>query len=79
MHREGQPIVVDLGESVRERRHLGEVRAWSQAVHDAVLHELGHELFAVTVAGDDLERTKPFPDPYLHAAAAIHAGDFFFT
>lgn len=41
------------------------------AVHDAVLHELGHELFDVTVAGDDLERTKPFPDPYLHAAAAL--------
>ena len=43
------------------------------AVHDAVLHELGHELFAVTVAGDDLERTKPDPDPYLHAAAVIGA------
>jgi HAD superfamily hydrolase (TIGR01509 family) len=43
------------------------------AVHDAVLHELGHELFAVTVAGDDLERTKPHPDPYLHAAAVIGA------
>lgn len=43
------------------------------AVHDALLHELGHELFAVTVAGDDLERTKPFPDPYLHAAAVIGA------
>lgn len=41
------------------------------AVHDAVLHELGHELFDVTVAGDDLERTKPHPDPYLHAAAVI--------
>ncbi|HET7900499.1 MAG TPA: HAD family phosphatase [Candidatus Nanopelagicales bacterium] len=41
------------------------------AVHDAVLHELGHELFDVTVAGDDIERTKPYPDPYLHAAARI--------
>jgi HAD superfamily hydrolase (TIGR01509 family) len=41
------------------------------AVHDAVLHEVGHEMFAVTVAGDDLERTKPFPDPYLHAAEVI--------
>ncbi|MFN8156531.1 MAG: hypothetical protein U0R68_03885 [Candidatus Nanopelagicales bacterium] len=36
------------------------------------MHELGHELFDVTVAGDDLERTKPFPDPYLHAAAGGH-------
>ena len=41
------------------------------AVHDAVLHEVGHEMFAVTVAGDDLPRTKPFPDPYLHAAEVI--------
>jgi HAD superfamily hydrolase (TIGR01509 family) len=41
------------------------------AVHDAVLHEMGHEPFDVTVAGDDLERTKPHPDPYLHAAAVI--------
>ena len=43
------------------------------AVHDTVLHELGHDLFAVTVAGDDLQRTKPFPDPYLRAAEVIGA------
>jgi HAD superfamily hydrolase (TIGR01509 family) len=41
------------------------------AVHDAVLHEVGHDLFATTVAGDEGERTKPFPDPYLLAAARI--------
>jgi HAD superfamily hydrolase (TIGR01509 family) len=41
------------------------------AVHDAVLHELGHDVFATTVAGDEGERTKPFPDPYLLAAARI--------
>jgi len=38
------------------------------AVHDAVLHEVGHEMFATSVAGDEGERTKPFPDPYLLAA-----------
>jgi HAD superfamily hydrolase (TIGR01509 family) len=43
------------------------------AVHDAVLHEVGHDLFATTVAGDEGERTKPFPDPYLLAAARIGA------
>ncbi|HSN11818.1 MAG TPA: HAD family phosphatase [Propionibacteriaceae bacterium] len=48
-------------------------RSLVDAVHDAVLHEVGHELFAVTVAGDDLERTKPHPDPYLHAAAVLGA------
>jgi beta-phosphoglucomutase-like phosphatase (HAD superfamily) len=42
-----------------------------EAVHDAVLHEVGHDLFATTVAGDEGERTKPFPDPYLLAAARI--------
>jgi HAD superfamily hydrolase (TIGR01509 family) len=41
------------------------------AVVDAVLHEVGHGAFATTVAGDEGERTKPFPDPYLLAAARI--------
>jgi HAD superfamily hydrolase (TIGR01509 family) len=42
-----------------------------EAVHEAVLHEVGHDVFATTVAGDEGERTKPFPDPYLLAAARI--------
>ena len=42
-----------------------------EAVHDAVLHEVGHEMFATSVAGDEGERTKPFPDPYLLAAERI--------
>jgi HAD superfamily hydrolase (TIGR01509 family) len=46
-------------------------RVLVEAVHDAVLHEVGHDLFATTVAGDEGERTKPFPDPYLLAAARI--------
>jgi len=41
------------------------------AVHDAVLHEVGHEMFVTSVAGDEGERTKPFPDPYLLAAERI--------
>jgi len=41
------------------------------AVHDAVLHEVGHDVFATTVAGDEGERTKPHPDPYLLAAERI--------
>jgi HAD superfamily hydrolase (TIGR01509 family) len=43
------------------------------AVTVAVLHEVGHGAFATTVAGDEGERTKPFPDPYLLAAARIGA------
>jgi HAD superfamily hydrolase (TIGR01509 family) len=41
------------------------------AVVDAVLHEVGSEAFRTTVAGDEVERTKPFPDPYLLAAERI--------
>jgi HAD superfamily hydrolase (TIGR01509 family) len=46
-------------------------RVLVDAVHDAVLHEVGHDLFATTVAGDEAARTKPFPDPYLLAAERI--------
>jgi HAD superfamily hydrolase (TIGR01509 family) len=46
-------------------------RSLISAVHDSVLHELGHEVFVTTVAGDEVERTKPFPDPYLLAAERI--------
>ena len=28
-------------------------------------------MFATTIAGDEVERTKPFPDPYLLAAERI--------
>jgi HAD superfamily hydrolase (TIGR01509 family) len=37
-------------------------------VVDAVLVAVGRERFAATVSGDDVERTKPHPDPYLLAA-----------
>ena len=46
-------------------------RSLISAVHDSVLHELGHEVFVTTVAGDEVVRTKPFPDPYLLAAERI--------
>lgn len=38
-----------------------------------MLHSLGPENFRLTLAGDDLERTKPHPDPYLTAAARLGA------
>ncbi|MBI1376118.1 MAG: HAD-IA family hydrolase [Frankiales bacterium] len=41
------------------------------AVCDAVLHEVGHGVFATTVASGELPRTKPFPDPYLLAAERL--------
>jgi HAD superfamily hydrolase (TIGR01509 family) len=42
-----------------------------RVVVDAVLDAIGREHFAVTVSGDDVERTKPFPDPYLLAARSL--------
>jgi HAD superfamily hydrolase (TIGR01509 family) len=42
-----------------------------RVVVDAVLDAIGREHFDVTVSGDDVERTKPFPDPYLLAARSL--------
>jgi HAD superfamily hydrolase (TIGR01509 family) len=40
---------------------------------DVMLRTLGPENFAFTVAGDEVARTKPHPDPYLTAAARLGA------
>lgn len=38
---------------------------------DAVLSSVGGEHFATTIAGDEVARTKPFPDPYLLACSRL--------
>lgn len=38
---------------------------------DAALGFIGRERFAVTIAGDEVTRMKPAPDPYLTAARAL--------
>ena len=38
---------------------------------DAALRTIGPERFDFTVAGDEVARTKPDPEPYLVAAAAL--------
>jgi HAD superfamily hydrolase (TIGR01509 family) len=40
---------------------------------DAALTELGAERFAVTIAGDEVRRPKPHPEPYLVAAERLGA------
>ncbi len=40
-------------------------------VVEAVLDAIGRDLLPVTVSGDDVDRTKPHPDPYLLAAAML--------
>ncbi|MDX2876679.1 HAD family hydrolase, partial [Streptomyces ipomoeae] len=49
------------------------VSASHRRIIDRVLTSLGPQYFALTVAGDEVERTKPFPDPYLLAAAGLDA------
>ncbi|MEU7316585.1 HAD family phosphatase [Streptomyces sp. NPDC007083] len=49
------------------------VSASHRRVVDRMLTWIGHEHFAFTVAGDELARTKPHPDPYLTAARRLGA------
>jgi len=49
------------------------VSASHRRIIDRVLTSLGPQYFALTVAGDEVERTKPHPDPYLIAAAGLGA------
>ncbi len=47
------------------------VSASHRRIIDRVLASLGPQHFALSIAGDEVERTKPFPDPYLIAAAGL--------
>ncbi|MFC9929399.1 HAD family hydrolase [Streptomyces sp. NPDC127190] len=49
------------------------VSASHRRIIDRVLAVLGPQHFALSVAGDEVSRTKPFPDPYLLAAAQLGA------
>ncbi|SEQ81695.1 haloacid dehalogenase superfamily, subfamily IA, variant 3 with third motif having DD or ED [Streptomyces sp. yr375] len=47
------------------------VSASHRRIIDRVLASLGAGNFHLTVAGDEVPRTKPYPDPYLFAAAGL--------
>lgn len=49
------------------------VSASHRRIIDRVLTVLGPHHFALSIAGDEVSRTKPFPDPYLLAAAGLDA------
>ncbi len=49
------------------------VSASHRRIIDRVLDSIGAHHFELTVAGDEVPRTKPHPDPYLLAAAGIGA------
>ncbi|MFE7973356.1 HAD family hydrolase [Streptomyces shenzhenensis] len=47
------------------------VSASHRRIIDRVLVSLGPQHFGLSVAGDEVSRTKPHPDPYLFAAAGL--------
>jgi HAD superfamily hydrolase (TIGR01509 family) len=49
----------------------GLVSASPRPIVDGVLRGMSEKFFDVTVGAGDIERTKPFPDPYLHAAKLL--------
>ncbi|HEY8967398.1 MAG TPA: HAD family phosphatase [Candidatus Methylacidiphilales bacterium] len=49
------------------------VSASHRRIIDRVLTSLGSQYFRLSVAGDEVARTKPHPDPYLLAAARLGA------
>ncbi|MDQ1039781.1 HAD superfamily hydrolase (TIGR01509 family) [Streptomyces sp. V3I8] len=62
-----------LAELAAHRVPTALVSASHRRIIDRVLVSLGAQNFGLTVAGDEVERTKPFPDPYLFAAAGLGA------
>ena len=58
-----------LDEAVREKLKIALVTASNRPLAEALLKSTKLEkYFEVVVTSDDLPRTKPHPDPYLHAA-----------
>jgi HAD superfamily hydrolase (TIGR01509 family) len=60
-----------LAELAEHRVPTALVSASHRRIIDRVLHVLGPQHFTLTVAGDEVPRTKPHPDPYLTAAEGL--------
>ncbi|MFE4667691.1 HAD family hydrolase [Streptomyces sp. NPDC056716] len=60
-----------LAELAAQRIPTALVSASHRRIIDRVLTSLGPHHFALTVAGDEVARTKPHPDPYLLAASGL--------
>lgn len=73
----GAPLMPGARRLLTELAAHGVPTALVSASHrrtiDVMLRTLGAENFAFTVAGDEVARTKPHPDPYLTAAARLGA------
>lgn len=62
-----------LAELVAHEVPTALVSASHRQIIDTVLRSLGPEHFTLSVAGDEVRRTKPHPDPYLLAATGLGA------
>ncbi|MER5634216.1 HAD family phosphatase [Streptomyces nitrosporeus] len=62
-----------LAELAAHRVPAALVSASHRRIIDRVLDSVGRHHFALTVAGDEVTRTKPHPEPYLAAAAGLGA------
>jgi HAD superfamily hydrolase (TIGR01509 family) len=66
------PTMPGAKELVRELQtqgiKTGLVSASPRNIVDAVLDNLGHELFPFSISSDDVQQTKPHPESYLKAA-----------
>jgi HAD superfamily hydrolase (TIGR01509 family) len=71
------PTMPGALELVRELQSRGVktglVSASPRNIVDAVLDNLGHDLFPFSISSDDVEKTKPNPDCYLKAAVMTHS------
>ncbi|MEU9759414.1 HAD family hydrolase [Streptomyces sp. NPDC001834] len=62
-----------LAELVRHDIPTALVSASHRRIIDRVLESVGHHHFALSIAGDEVTRTKPHPEPYLTAASGFGA------
>ncbi|MEE4490567.1 HAD family hydrolase [Streptomyces sp. BE230] len=62
-----------LAELARHEIPTALVSASHRRIIDRVLDSVGRHHFALTVAGDEVTRTKPHPEPYLTAASGFGA------
>ncbi|MFG2880816.1 HAD family hydrolase [Streptomyces sp. NPDC048297] len=73
----GLPLMPGAAELLAELHEHAVPTALVSASHrriiDRVLTILGPQYFSLSVAGDEVTRTKPYPDPYLLAAAGLGA------
>ncbi|MFE0107422.1 HAD-IA family hydrolase [Streptomyces sp. NPDC059009] len=62
-----------LAELAAQHVPMALVSASHRRIIDRVLESIGAHHFALTIAGDEVSRTKPHPDPYLLAASGLGA------